>query len=155
MSPIDICFLEKDRIKDGMIVYERIKLDRVARVLLIDKAAEIIERYRTEGYMNYVFPVFKWKKMDQAHLYATVSRVSCKVNRTLQKICDHLGIREKVYWSSARSSFISKMVDEGYHPLQVAEQVGNSPQTIYKYYYTITNKEEVREGMNRAFGTVR
>lgn len=152
MSPIDICFLEKDRIKDGMIVYERIKLDRVARVLLIDKAAEIIERYRTEGYMNYVFPVFKWKKMDQAHLYATVSRVSCKVNRTLQKICDHLDIREKVYWSSARSSFISKMVDEGYHPLQVAEQVGNSPQTIYKYYYTITNKEEVREGMNRIFG---
>lgn len=153
MSPIDICFLEKDRIKDGMIVYERIKLDRVARVLLIDKATEIIERYRTESYMNYVFPVFKWKKMDQAHLYATVSRVSCKVNRTLQKVCDHLGIREKVYWSSARSSFISKMVDEGYHPLQIAEQVGNSPQTIYKYYYTITNKEEVREGMNRAFGT--
>lgn len=151
MSPIDICFLEKDRIKDGMIVYERIKLDRVARVLLIDKATEIIERYRTESYMNYVFPVFKWKKMDQAHLYATVSRVSCKVNRTLQKVCDHLGIREKVYWSSARSSFISKMVDEGYHPLQIAEQVGNSPQTIYKYYYTITNKEEVREGMNKIF----
>ena len=43
------------------------------------------------------------------------------------------------------------MVDEGYHPLQVAEQVGNSPQTIYKYYYTITNKEEVREGMNKVF----
>lgn len=152
MSPIDVCYLERDRIKDGMIVYERIKLDRVARVVLIDKAAELIERYRTESYMNYVFPVFKWKKMDQAHMYATVSRVSCKVNRTLQKICDHLGIREKVYWSSARSSFISKMIDEGYHPLQVAEQVGNSPQTIYKYYYTITNPEEVREKMNRAFG---
>ena len=60
----------------------------------------------------------------------TVSRVGGKVNKTLQKICDHLGIREKVYWSSARSSFISKMIDEGYHPLQVAEQVGNSPQTI-------------------------
>ena len=134
MSPIDICFLERDRIKGDTIVYERIKLDRVARVLLIDKAAEIIERYRTESYMNYVFPVFKWKKMDQAHMYATVSRVG-----------------GKVYWSSARSSFISKMIDEGYHPLQVAEQVGNSPQTIYKYYYTITNPEEVREKMNRVF----
>lgn len=151
MSPIDVCYLERDRIKDGMIIYERIKLDRVARVVLIDKAAEIIERYRTESYMNYVFPVFKWKKMDQAHMYATVSRVSCKVNRTLQKICDHLGIREKVYWSSARSSFISKMIDEGYHPLQVAEQVGNSPQTIYKYYYTITNQEELRKSMNKIF----
>ena len=26
MSPIDVCYLERDRIKDGMIVYERIKL---------------------------------------------------------------------------------------------------------------------------------
>ena len=43
------------------------------------------------------------------------------------------------------------MIDEGYHPLQVAEQVGNSPQTIYKYYYTITNPEEVREKMNQLF----
>lgn len=152
MSPIDVCYLERDRVKDGMIVYERIKLDRVARVVLIDKAAEIIERYRTESYMNYVFPVFKWKKMDQAHMYATVKRVGNKVNKTLQKICDYLGIREKIYWSSARSSFISKMIDEGYHPLQVAEQVGNSPQTIYKHYYTITNPEEVREKMNDAFG---
>lgn len=151
MSPIDVCYLERDRIKDGMIVYERIKLDRVARVVLIDKAAEIIERYRTESYMNYVFPVFKWKKMDQAHMYATVKRVGNKVNKTLQKICDYLGIKAKVYWSSARSSFISKMIDEGYHPLQVAEQVGNSPQTIYKYYYTITNPEEVREKMNQLF----
>lgn len=151
MSPIDVCYLERDRIKDGMIVYERIKLDRVARVVLIDKAAEIIERYRTESYMNYVFPVFKWKKMDQAHMYATVKRVGNKVNKTLQKICDYLGIREKVYWSSARSSFISKMIDEGYHPLQIAEQVGNSPQTIYKYYYTITNPEKVREKMNQLF----
>lgn len=88
-------------------------------------------------------------------MYATVKRVGNKVNKTLQKICDHLGIREKVYWSSARSSFISKMIDEGYHPLQVAEQVGNSPQTIYKYYYTITNPEEVREKMNNAFGEMR
>ena len=117
----------------------------MARVVLIDKAAEIIERYRTESYMNYVFPVFKWKKMDQVHMYATVKRVGNKVNKTLQKICDYLGIREKVYWSSARSSFISKMIDEGYHPLQVAEQVGNSPQTIYKYYYTITNPERLGE----------
>ena len=52
MSPIDICFLERDRIKGDTIVYERIKLDRVARVLLNDKAAEIIERYQTESYMN-------------------------------------------------------------------------------------------------------
>ncbi len=44
------------------------------------------------------------------------------------------------------------MVNDGYHPLQIAEQVGNSPQAIYMYYYTITNKEDVRDGMNKILG---
>jgi len=56
---------------------------------------------------------------------------------------------EKITWSTARSSFISRMVDEGYHPLQIAEQVGNSPNTIYKHYYTNTQREKVKEHMNR------
>ena len=56
-----------------------------------------------------------------------------------------------MYWSSARASFITRMLDEGYHPFQVAEQAGNSPQTIYKYYYTITNKEQMRQEMNLLF----
>ena len=43
------------------------------------------------------------------------------------------------------------MLDEGYTPTQVAEQTGNSPATIYKHYYAITNPEEVRAKMNRIF----
>ena len=35
---------------------------------------------------------------------------------------------------AALSSYILKMIDEGYHPLQVAELAGNTPQTIYRYY---------------------
>jgi len=43
------------------------------------------------------------------------------------------------------------MIDEGFHPLQVAELSGNSPQTIYRHYYTISNKEKMKEKMNQAF----
>ncbi len=44
-----------------MIIYERIKCDKRARVLLIDKAKEIIDRYRIKTAKNlpgYVFPLF-------------------------------------------------------------------------------------------------
>ena len=71
------------------------------------------------------------------------------VCQLLRKICDEAGITETVVWSSARGSFISRLIDEGYHPLQIAEQTGNSPHTIYKYYYSNTNKEAMREEMNR------
>ena len=61
------------------------------------------------------------------------------------------GIYENVTWRMARSYFISKMVDEGYHALQIAEQTGNSPNAIHRYYYSRTNKEELRQNMNKVF----
>lgn len=151
MSAIDVCLLTRDLIKSDMIIYDRMKCDKEARVLIIDKAAEIIERYRTEASMNYVFPVIKRRNPTQSKLYDRCHRVNEKVNQTLRKICETLYIKERVVWSSTRSSYISKLIDEGFHPLQVAEQVGNTPQTIYRYYYTINNKEAMKDKMNPIF----
>lgn len=151
MSAIDVCLLTRDQIKGDQIIYERTKYDKQARIIIIDKAAEIIERYRTEAYMNYVFPTIKRCNPTQQKLYGRVKRINEKVNQTLQKICDHCGIKSRVTWRTARSSYISKMIDEGFHPLQVAELAGNSPQTIYRHYYTISDKENMKTKMNDVF----
>lgn len=151
MSAIDVCLLTRDRIKGDMIIYDRTKFDKQARVILIDKAIEIIERYRNEAYMNYVFPTIKRCNPTQAKLYGRIKRINEKVNQTLKKICKLSDIDQRITWSTARSSYISRMIDEGFHPLQVAELAGNSPQTIYRHYYTISNKEKMKEKMNQAF----
>lgn len=151
MSAIDVCLLTRDQIKDDQIIYDRTKYDKQARVIIIDKAAEIIERYRNEAYMNYVFPTIKRYNLTQSKLYGRVKRINEKVNETLREICDHCGIKSRVTWGTARSSYISKMIDEGFHPLQVAELAGNSPQTIYRYYYTISDKEKMKVKMNKVF----
>lgn len=80
-----------------------------------------------------------------------MKRINVKVNETLQKICDHCGIKSRVTWGTTRSSYISKMIDEGFHPLQVTEIAGNSPQTIYRHYYTISDKGKIKEKMNDIF----
>lgn len=151
MSAIDVCLLTRNQIKDDVIIYERTKYDKQARVIIIDKATEIIERYRNEAYMNYVFPTIKRCNPTQQKLYGRVKRINAKVNETLRKICDHCDIKSRVTWGTARSSYISKMIDSGFHPLQVAELAGNSPQTIYRYYYTISDKEKMKEKMNEIF----
>lgn len=151
MSAIDVCLLTRDQIKGDMIIYDRTKYDKQVRVIIIDKAAEIIERYRSEAYMNYVFPTIKRHDPTQTKLYGRVKRINEKVNQTLRKICDHCGIKSRVTWGTARSSYISKMIDEGFHPLQVAEFAGNSPQTIYRHYYTTSDKEKMKEKMNEVF----
>ena len=151
MSAIDVCLLTRDQIKDDQIIYERTKYDKQARVIIIDKAAEIMEKYRNEAYMNYVFPTIKQCNPTQSKLYGRVKRINEKVNETLREICDHCGIKSRVTWGTARSSYISKMIDEGFHPLQVAELAGNSPQTIYRHYYTISDKEKIKDKMNEVF----
>ena len=151
MSAIDTCFLTADLIKDDMILYERMKCDKRAQLILVDKAKVIIDRYRTtyRRSLDYIFPVFTRKHNTELKMYERVKRLSSLVCQLLRKICDEAGITETVVWSSARGSFISRLIDEGYHPLQIAEQTGNSPHTIYKYYYSNTNKEAMREEMNR------
>lgn len=145
MSAIDVCLLTRNQIKDDQIIYERTKYDKQARVIIIDKAEEIIERYKNEASMNYVFPTIKRCNPTQSKLYGQVKRINEKANETLRKICECCSIKSWVTWGTARSSYISKMIDEGFHPLQVAELAGNSPQTIYRHYYTISNKEKMKE----------
>lgn len=87
--------------------------------------------------------------MLQQHMYDRVDNVNLSVRTTLKRICQELGIQERITWYSARGSFISRMIDEGYHPLQIAQQTGNSPSTIYRYYYAVTDREGIEERMNR------
>ena len=63
MSGIDICYLERHMINGDSLKYERIKTDKICRVILTEKALAIIEKYRPLAYMNYLFPVFKLKNM--------------------------------------------------------------------------------------------
>ncbi|MFV0329252.1 MAG: tyrosine-type recombinase/integrase [Dysgonomonas sp.] len=151
LSNIDICFLSCNKIKDNMIVQERIKCNREVRIILTEKAKVIIERYKSKSVLNHVFPAIKVEDVTEDMLYERVKKVSLAVNHFLSVICKQEGILEKITWSSGRSSFISKMIDEGFHPLLVAELAGNTPNAIQKYYYSNTDKEKVREKMNEVF----
>ena len=126
ISPVDAGLLIKNQIKWDLIIYDRIKYEKQARVIIIDKARELIERYKDEASMNYVFPTIKRCNPTQSKLYGWVKRINEKVNEILRKICEHCCIKSQVTWSTAWSSYISKLIDEGSHPLQVIEFVGNS-----------------------------
>lgn len=117
ISAKDVCLLTRNQIKGDMLIYDRTKYDKQARVIIIEIAEEIIERYRSEAYINYVFPTIKRCNPTQSRLYGWMKRINEKVNETLRKICDHCGIKSRITWGTARSSYISKMIDEGFHLL--------------------------------------
>lgn len=75
-----------------MIVYERIKCDKIARPVLLDKAKVIIEKYRNPK-SEYIFPVFTRKHNTTKKMQGRVRRLSHNVNNTLACICENLGLK--------------------------------------------------------------
>ena len=152
MANVDVCFLTWDNIKGDKIIYERMKFPKQAKPLLIEKAKKIIEKYRGTGFEDYIFPVFTHKHKTDMQRTRKVSNLTTKMTKTLAKACKIARIKCKLTWYSARASFITRMVDEGYSPYVVAEMAGNSPMVIYKHYYKNTQGDEMLKQMNSIFG---
>lgn len=149
MANVDVCNLTWDCIRDGRIIYERIKFPKTAKPFFTKKAEQISKKYLGSCYQNYVFPVFTHKHTSTAKKTTRVKQISGRLSQTLTKACKILKIKENITWYSARGSFISRMVDEGYSPYTVAEMAGNSPMVIYKHYYKNTNIEETRKSLDQ------
>ena len=151
MANVDVCNLTWDMIEEDRIVYERMKFPKKAKPILLQKAKDIIYKYKGKGFQNYVFPVFTHKHTTTSKKMIRVRQLSTRLSNTLTKACKMLRIKENVTWYSARGSFISKMVDAGNNPYVVAEMAGNSPLTIYKHYYKNTRREEIKREMESIF----
>ena len=152
MANVDVCNLTWNCIKEDKIIYERIKFSKQAKPILISKAKHIIAKYKGKGLENYVFPIFNHKHNTDLKRMRKVTGFSYRLSLTLRKACKIAKINEKLTWYSARGSFITRMVDEGYSPYVVAEMAGNSPMVIYKHYYKNTQSDEMLKQMNSIFG---
>lgn len=84
--------------KEGMIVYERTKFPKLAKPLLIDRLIVILEKYRGKGIGNYVFPVYTEKHVTDKQKMGRRNSFSTLVSETLDKVCEILGIDEKMTW---------------------------------------------------------
>jgi len=66
-------------------------------------------------------------------------------------IYERIKYPSKITWYSVRGSFITKMVDDGYNPIVVANQAGNSVDNIQKHYYKDTRHNQILKQMNDKF----
>jgi integrase len=147
---IDVCFLKWSCIENDVIHRERIKFPKDATMPFNDKAKVIVEKYKSKCYGDYVLPLFTNKHTTEEKQRNRLRGIEVKMSRTLKKVAKKLRC-EEFHWYAARGAFITKMLDEGYHPIAVADFAGNSPKTIYDHYWKQTKHDDVREHMNQIF----
>ncbi|MDR2001937.1 MAG: site-specific integrase [Prevotella sp.] len=152
MCNIDIAYLSWGSIKpEDVIEYERIKICKEARVPLIDKAKAILRKYEGKGYENYVFPVFTHKHVTERQKRDRLERLYHKMGQTLERVRIMVGYDEKITWNSARGSYITKMLEDGFSASLVASHAGNSERVISRHYYKAMGESDTKQKMNSNF----
>lgn len=80
MGDKDVCYLTWECIADGMLIYERMKTRKQAKMVLTDKALNIINKYKDKSYGNFVFPILQGKHVTEKQKDARTPEVTEKDN---------------------------------------------------------------------------
>lgn len=148
MGDKDVCYLTWECLNDGMLIYERMKTRKQAKMVLTDKALAIINKYKDKSYGNFVFPIFQAKHVTEKQKDSRIASIENKVNAVLDRVRGMVMYKEKITWYSARGTFITKMDEAGFSTLTIAEFAGNSVQAIQKHYFKNTKQDEIRRTIN-------
>lgn len=148
MGDKDVCYLTWECIADDMLIYERMKTRKQAKMVLTDKALNIINKYKAKSYGNFVFPIFQEKHATEKQRDSRIASIQRKVNAVLDRVRGMIMFKDKITWYSARGTFITKMDEAGFSTLTIAEFAGNSVQAIQKHYFKNTKRDEIRRTIN-------
>lgn len=148
MGDKDICYLTWECIADDMLIYERMKTRKQAKMVLTDKALNIINKYKDKSYGNFIFPILQEKHVTEKQKDSRIASIQRKVNIVLERVRGMVMYKEKITWYSARGTFITKMDEAGFSTLTIAEFAGNSVQAIQKHYFKNTKRDETRKAIN-------
>ncbi|MBF0575494.1 tyrosine-type recombinase/integrase [Dysgonomonas sp. GY617] len=149
MANVDVAHLKWNNIVNNQFEYERIKIAREAKMPVVDKAKAIIDKYKDKCFEDYVLPIFTQKHISEQQQHDRVERLSYKVNKTLEKVRKLLKYPTKITWYSARGTFITRMLKEGYNTSDVGAFAGNTATTIDRHYYRPIFNEETRKEINK------
>lgn len=103
MSFIDMAFLKKSDVRDGVITYSRRKTHRLLQVRIEPEIRDIIDRLGQDG-SSYLLPIIADGCDDVEKQY---ENAYCRVNRNIQKIGKMLGLETKLTLYVARHAWAS------------------------------------------------
>lgn len=130
------CF-NRNEIVEGMIRSKRIATSKMATISITKKIEAIIEKYRDRCFKNYLLPVFTYKHRTPYQQAGRIKRISELTNRTIKKVCEHLGIETEITLSAARKIFIAHMIGYRIPYGAIALWVGCSPYTVIRHHEKI------------------
>lgn len=138
MPFVDIAHLKKEQMKSGYISYKRKKTNQYLKIMLHEKAKEIIEKYKADVIdCPYIFPILYSPKKNTYVEYSSALR---KHNNRLKKISQLIGLEEWLTSYVARHTWASQARKCGIRDTVISEAMGhNNLETTRIYLTSIDN----------------
>lgn len=143
MPFVDIAYLKKSNLKNGILTYRRKKTNQPLLVEWKQVHQEIVERYahQTEG-SPYMFPIIKQTDGTE---YKQYKRVQEKVNRTLKKLGIMIGLKTPLTAYVARHSWASIARDMNIPIPVISEGMGHQSYKTTQVYLNSIDVSKISE----------
>lgn len=152
MPFVDIAFLHKEQIQDGMIIYERHKTGQQIIVKIEGCMQEIIDRY-SKADSDFVFPIITTHNPAQAYKqYQSSLRT---YNRNLHKLEKVAGLKHSLTSYVVRHTWASIAYDTNIDLAVIASALGHTNTNTTRIYIRDINNRRLAEANKKVLGRIR
>lgn len=152
MAYVDLAYLRKSDIKDGMLAYRRRKSRSMVRVPLTTEAKELIAKYSEQTPNSpYVFPVIKPDGGDERTQYESSLHI---YNRKLKQLAAYLGIEDNLTSYVARHSWATTAYRNDVSVSVVSQAMGHHTEEVTRIYLGTLDTSALSEANEKVMNAV-
>ena len=151
MPFVDVAFLRKDQIRDGMIIYERHKTGQQIIVKIEGCMQEIIDRY-SKADSDFVFPIITTHNPAQA--YKQYQSSLRNYNRNLHKLEKLAGLKRGLTSYVVRHTWASVAYDTNVDLAVIASALGHTNTNTTRIYIRDINNRRLADANKKVLGRI-
>lgn len=151
MPFVDVAFLRKEQIRDGLIVYERHKTGQQIVVKIEGCIQEIINRYSSAD-SDFVFPIITAHRPAQA--YKQYQSSLRNYNRNLHKLEKLAGLKRGLTSYVVRHTWVSVAYDTNVDLAVIASALGHTNTNTTRIYIRDINNRRLAEANHKVLGRI-
>ena len=131
MSFVDIAFLRKDDLKDGILSYRRKKTGQILAIKWEECMQKILDRHRTNSNNPFLLPILRDPTEDCRRQYKSAL---FRTNRHLKRIASMAGLTSGITLYTARHSWASAAKNKNIPISVISEGMGHDSEKKTKIY---------------------
>lgn len=137
MSFVDIAFLKKKDIKNGMLTYRRKKTGQKLQIHWEPCMQKIVNKYPTSSDFPYLFPILTDRQKERTQYHTTLTRI----NRHLKELGRMIGLDIPLTMYVARHSWATTAYREGIPLSVISESMGHESEKTTQIYLASLESE--------------